>query len=117
MPEAACEGAGLVTRRIVHQRMTVCASPNYLAAHGTPRSIPDLEQHQAVIYSRSGRGRAWRFPQEGRASFEITPKNRLRILPRAELEVFEGHLASLRHEPASSFCCSDAMSTACRPLE
>jgi DNA-binding transcriptional LysR family regulator len=73
------EGAGLVSRRIVQQRMTVCASPNYLAAHGTPRSIPDLEQHQAVIYSRSGRGRAWRFPQEGRASFEITPKNRLRF--------------------------------------
>jgi DNA-binding transcriptional LysR family regulator len=56
------EGTGLVFRRIVRQRMTVCASPNYLLAHGTPRSIPDLEQYQAVIYSRSGRSRAWQQP-------------------------------------------------------
>jgi DNA-binding transcriptional LysR family regulator len=73
------EGAGLVTRRIVQQRMTVCASPTYLAAHGTPRSISDLEHHQAIIYSRSGRSRTWVFPREGRASFEVTPKNRLRF--------------------------------------
>jgi DNA-binding transcriptional LysR family regulator len=73
------EGAGLVTRRIAEQRMTVCASPNYLAAHGTPQSIPDLEQHQAVIYSRSGRTRAWRFFTKDRASIEVTPLSRLRL--------------------------------------
>jgi DNA-binding transcriptional LysR family regulator len=73
------EGTGLVTRRIVQQRMTVCASPKYLATHGTPRSIPDLEQHQAVIYSRSGRSRAWLFPLEDGGSFEVTPKSRLRF--------------------------------------
>jgi DNA-binding transcriptional LysR family regulator len=76
---AVGEGAGLTTRRIVHQRMTVCASPSYLAAHGTPRGVPDLERHHAIVYSRSGRARAWLFPQEVGAPIEVTPRNRFRF--------------------------------------
>jgi DNA-binding transcriptional LysR family regulator len=76
---AVGEGAGLVTRRIHRQRMTVCASAAYLAAQGTPQSIPELEQHHAVVYSRSGRARAWLFPRDDGAPLEATPKNRLRL--------------------------------------
>jgi DNA-binding transcriptional LysR family regulator len=72
-------GAGLITRRIARQKMTVCASPKYLAAHGTPQDIADLQLHQAVTYSRSGRSRPWLFPTEGDASLEVVPKNRLRF--------------------------------------
>jgi DNA-binding transcriptional LysR family regulator len=73
------DGGGLIARCIARQRMTVCASPGYLKAHGPPRHIADLEAHQAVIYSRSGRVRPWLFPREGGAHLEIAPKTRLRL--------------------------------------
>ncbi len=72
-------GVGLVTRRIAHQHMTVCASPHYLRDHGTPESINDLQFHHAINYSRSGHPRPWLFPSENDAPLEITPKNRLRF--------------------------------------
>ncbi len=48
------DGANLTARRIALQRMTVCASPAYLAAHGTPRTIGD------VARIRRDRLRSWR---------------------------------------------------------
>ena len=76
---AVGEGAGLVCRRIVDQRMTVCASPAYLKAHGAPRSIQDLDAHRLVIYSRSGRACPWLFPRQGDDPIEVTPRSRLRL--------------------------------------
>jgi DNA-binding transcriptional LysR family regulator len=73
------EGTGLVCRRIVHQRMTVCASPAYLEEHGAPRNIQDLETHRLVIYSRAGRTCPWLFPRQDGGPIEIIPKSRLRL--------------------------------------
>jgi DNA-binding transcriptional LysR family regulator len=47
--------AGIVARRVARQRMVVCAAPSYLKAHGRPRDVGALADHQAVIYRRSGR--------------------------------------------------------------
>ena len=43
--------ASLIARPIGHMRMANCASPAYLKAHGTPRTLADLATHQLVHYA------------------------------------------------------------------
>jgi LysR family transcriptional regulator, transcriptional activator for dmlA len=43
-----------ITRRLLRARRAVCASPAYLARHGTPRIPSDLRHHQGVILLRDG---------------------------------------------------------------
>ena len=43
--------ASLIARPIGHMRMANCASPAYLQAHGTPRTLADLATHQLVHYA------------------------------------------------------------------
>ncbi|PDT42187.1 MULTISPECIES: LysR family transcriptional regulator [Sinorhizobium] len=71
--------SGLMTRVIAEQRMTVCASPAYLAASGAPQTVADLADHDAVVYCRAGQQRPWSFPAEGSAADTILPKTRLRL--------------------------------------
>jgi DNA-binding transcriptional LysR family regulator len=73
------ESAGLTTRRDAQQRMTVCAAPAYLAAHGAPLAIEDLSDHDAITYTFRQYGRAftWTFPREGQRPVEIAAKTRM----------------------------------------
>jgi DNA-binding transcriptional LysR family regulator len=73
------EGPGLTARRVALQRMTVCAAPAYLEAHGAPRSIGDLGQFDAVVYGRSGGKRAWLFPRPDGGAGEVTPRARVSL--------------------------------------
>ena len=59
----ALQDSSLVARRIGLFEHVSCASPDYLANFGTPRSIEDLENHKAVNYfsSRTGRVIDWSF--------------------------------------------------------
>ena len=43
--------SGLVARRLGRFRMTNCASPAYLAEHGTPHTLDDLDHHQLIHYA------------------------------------------------------------------
>ncbi|MBE7197113.1 MAG: LysR family transcriptional regulator [Parafilimonas terrae] len=70
---------GLITRRIAHQRMRVCAAPAYLEAAGIPTSLGELASHHAVLYGRSGQERSWLFPQPAGPAREIIPSSRLRF--------------------------------------
>jgi len=73
-------GQGLMTRTISLQRMTVCAAPDYLAVHGTPETLDDLQAHRGVVYGRAGRIQTWQFPIEPDGQVrEVTPPNRLRF--------------------------------------
>lgn len=53
--------SSLIARRIASSRSVVCASPDYLAKHGAPRTPADLAQHNCLIYSYSPQGDRWRF--------------------------------------------------------
>lgn len=72
-------GAGLMTRTVSLQRMSVCAAPAYLEAHGTPQNLEDLAAHRAVTYRRAGGVRAWLFPDGDGVLREVTPPSRLRF--------------------------------------
>lgn len=49
--------AGLAARKVALHRMTLCASPDYLAARGAPQAIDDLAGHDLIVYARSGERR------------------------------------------------------------
>lgn len=59
--------SGLVARRLGTLRMSNVASPDYLRAHGTPRSLADLEGHRVVHYAaRLGtQGAGWEYEEDG----------------------------------------------------
>jgi len=53
----------LAARQLARCRYAVCASPEYFARHGMPRSVESLDQHACLVYRRprNGRIRHWRF--------------------------------------------------------
>lgn len=57
----------LVAKRVGAFHWITCASPDYLAAHGTPATLEDLAQHEAVGYlsSRTARSLEWHYVVNG----------------------------------------------------
>ena len=53
----------LVARELASFRWAILASPDYIAAHGRPETLDQLEQHRAVGYlnHRTGRSIEWHF--------------------------------------------------------
>ncbi|WP_236179085.1 MULTISPECIES: LysR family transcriptional regulator [Pseudomonas] len=46
-------------------RRVACASPDYLARHGTPQNPAELSEHSALLYLRNGRPyNTWRFHRD-----------------------------------------------------
>jgi len=70
----------LVARRVDRQGLCLCASPDYLAARGTPRRIEELTGHAAVVFRlpTTGRDRPWQFRQRGTA-VELNPQPYVRV--------------------------------------
>jgi len=70
----------LVGRQIGTYSLITCASPAYLARHGTPRAPDDLERHHCLVFRlpTSGRDRPLQFRVNG-ADTEIHPEARLRL--------------------------------------
>lgn len=58
----------VVARRLGQVNFVMCASPDYLAAHGVPRHPSDLDGHNCLAYSQihTGRLREWQFVENGR---------------------------------------------------
>lgn len=55
----------LVARPLAPVRIVLCASPDYLARHGTPRTPDDLAEHQCLLYSYTEAARHWQFASPG----------------------------------------------------
>ncbi|MET4570733.1 LysR family transcriptional regulator [Rhodanobacter soli] len=51
----------LVSRRLASTRMVACASPQYLALHGTPAHPDELAQHEVISYSYWAARNEWTF--------------------------------------------------------
>ena len=61
------QDSALVGRQIGNMRFVTCATPHYLATHGTPRHIDELSRHASVVHfsGRTGRAFDWDFVVEG----------------------------------------------------
>ncbi|MDD2880713.1 MAG: LysR family transcriptional regulator [Rhodoferax sp.] len=68
------EASSLVSRQLSRTRLVMCASPQYLAAHGMPTHPSELAQHEVIAYSYwSGRD-DWRFDgPQGQVSVTTRP--------------------------------------------
>ena len=65
----------LVGRRLASTRIVLCASPGYLATHGTPTHPSDLAGHQILAYSYWAAGDDWRFNgPDGEVSVKVSPR-------------------------------------------
>jgi LysR family transcriptional regulator for bpeEF and oprC len=65
----------LVARRISEVKWLTCASPRYLKAHGTPKSIAELERHNCIRFISPSISRTtdWRF-RKGEEELTYTPR-------------------------------------------
>ncbi|RKP53647.1 LysR family transcriptional regulator [Pararobbsia silviterrae] len=52
----------LAARHLGAQHIMIAASPDYLAKHGTPTRIEELDDHVAIAYSRAGAIAPWDVP-------------------------------------------------------
>ena len=53
--------SSMVARRVALLEQMTCASPAYLAAHGTPRTLAELAGHRAVNFFSAQTGKTWPF--------------------------------------------------------
>lgn len=53
--------SSMVARRVARLEQLTCASPAYLAAHGTPRTLAELDGHRAVNFFSAQTGKVWPF--------------------------------------------------------
>lgn len=58
---ATLESSTLVSKRLASTRMALCASPQYLKLHGTPKHPAELVRHQVLSYSYWSSKDEWRF--------------------------------------------------------
>ncbi|WP_198409151.1 LysR family transcriptional regulator [Magnetospira sp. QH-2] len=56
--------SSLIARRLGSDRPVVCASPEYLALHGTPTHPRDLETHAAVMFGGIGDRKSFHFTKD-----------------------------------------------------
>jgi len=67
----------LVARKLAPAGTICCASPDYLASHGTPQTPDDLRNHNCMTYSYSPTGNTWTFNRDGR-EIAVQVKGQLR---------------------------------------
>ncbi len=65
--------SSLIARRLADIRMLVCASPAYLAQHGTPSHPDALRTHNCLAYTYAAAGNQWHFEgREGPLSVRVS---------------------------------------------
>jgi LysR family transcriptional regulator for bpeEF and oprC len=82
----------MVSRILSKVPRMVCASPAYLARHGTPRTVEELKTHKAVtyFYGRDQRVRDWQYFVEGEAVA-------LRLPAAVQVNDHEGYVSCALH--------------------
>lgn len=73
----ALPNSGLVARSLAPYRMLACASPDYLARHGTPTRPEDLKEHHCLAFSYSA-GKPWHF-QNHKDAHRVFVSGRLQV--------------------------------------
>jgi len=67
--------SSLVSRHLADISRVLCASPEYLARHGTPASLEELSAHACVGYAHLAAGQVWRF-RAGRGERSVRVQSR-----------------------------------------
>ncbi len=73
----ALDDSGLIARPLRPYRMVICASPDYLARAGTPRTPADLARHQCLDFMHWNKRVRWKLNNDGANHAEV-PASRFR---------------------------------------
>src|ERR1700744_3547486 len=73
--------SALVSARVGVVHRVVCASPSYLAGHGTPQTPDDLADHIGVTFENLPAGPPWAFKTKGSGLAQATMRTRLTVNP------------------------------------
>jgi DNA-binding transcriptional LysR family regulator len=57
--------SNITIRRVAETRRIMAASPGYLARHGSPRSLEELQRHKMLIYTYANSPNELRFSKDG----------------------------------------------------
>ncbi len=103
--------SSLIARRLAPSRQVLCASPEYLAAHGRPQSVEDLKNHDCLLYSYQASGEVWRF--SGPSGSDCPGRHKLRVHGRLRANsggsLLASALAGFGIARLPSFICGDAL--------
>ncbi|WLE59902.1 LysR family transcriptional regulator [Burkholderia plantarii] len=77
--------SSLIARPLGQFRFIVCASPQYLAKHGTPRRPEDLSAHHCLATGYGGKEHAWEFIGADGTTQRVRIPSRYRINNRGAL--------------------------------
>jgi DNA-binding transcriptional LysR family regulator len=72
MPEST-----LIARRLCALELVLCASPAYLASHGSPKSVDELDEHDHVLFTPVSRNQTWMLVGPGDVTYEFGRPARL----------------------------------------
>ncbi|MGH8812386.1 MAG: LysR family transcriptional regulator [Advenella sp.] len=100
--------ARIIARKLCNLRFVACASPDYLARHGEPKTPDDLDHHHCLAYVllHSGRYREWQFQKDGKI-FSKTVSGRLNVNNAETL--LEAAVSGLGIAMISNFTAADAI--------
>lgn len=71
------EDSSIIARQLIPMQMALCAAPSYVARHGLPKSLADLDRHECINFRfASGRIFEWEFNVDGRVQ-KYLPTSRL----------------------------------------
>ena len=80
------DDSSLISRKVFSSEGVVIAAPSYLEKYGTPKTVANLSQHQAITYSNLKNPKLWSFTnQEGQIE-SILVKSRVQT-NSSELEI------------------------------
>jgi DNA-binding transcriptional LysR family regulator len=71
------EDSSLVGRRLTTWQEVICASPQYLAQHGLPRSPEDLDVHEWIVLTLLGEPQVLRLSRVGSADHRVRIRGRV----------------------------------------
>jgi DNA-binding transcriptional LysR family regulator len=102
-------GAALLTRLLGKTSGMLCASPDYLAKNGTPKSADELEQHLCIVYNAPPHGNEWELRSEDDSRISVQVKTRLSVNSLAMVR--DAAIAGLGIARLPMFMCSQPLST------
>ncbi len=71
--------SNLVARQLGEDTMVVAASPAYLARHGTPRTLADLQNHNLLAFNFRCQNETWPFLDGAGGTLQVTPQGNTQI--------------------------------------
>ncbi len=60
--------SNITIRKLAETRRILTASPRYLAQHGVPKTLEDLQRHKLLIYTLANKPHEFRFTRDGKTA-------------------------------------------------